>query len=178
MCLAESWIIKDKHIFNAKKKKEGGGTSLVVQWVRLSASNAVGPGLIPGRGTRSPKKSACRNKYPTCRNEYPAQHPQKKKKEKKSPGVVMPGHLSRPVKSETLGLGLGLQSWYLKAPGDSNVQLGCWSCLHFVTEGFLNRRATGIWGRTILPCASLTQALWSVGSIPQSWRQPKMHQHL
>ena len=28
------------------------GTSLVVQWVRLHAPNAGGPGLIPGRGTR------------------------------------------------------------------------------------------------------------------------------
>ena len=29
------------------------GTSLVVQWLRLHASNAGGPGLIPGQGTRS-----------------------------------------------------------------------------------------------------------------------------
>ena len=28
-------------------------TSLVVQWVRLHAPNAGGPGLIPGQGTRS-----------------------------------------------------------------------------------------------------------------------------
>ena len=29
------------------------GTSLLVQWVRLCAPNAGGPGLIPGQGTRS-----------------------------------------------------------------------------------------------------------------------------
>ena len=29
------------------------GTSLVVQWPRLHAPNAAGPGLIPGQGTRS-----------------------------------------------------------------------------------------------------------------------------
>ena len=31
------------------------GTSLVVHWLRHSAPNAVGPGLIPGQGTRSHK---------------------------------------------------------------------------------------------------------------------------
>ena len=30
-----------------------GETSLVVQWLRLCAPNAVGLGLIPGQGTRS-----------------------------------------------------------------------------------------------------------------------------
>ena len=29
------------------------GTSLVVQWLRLRAPNARGPGSIPGQGTRS-----------------------------------------------------------------------------------------------------------------------------
>ena len=29
------------------------GTSLVVQWLRLRAPNAGGPGLIPDQGTRS-----------------------------------------------------------------------------------------------------------------------------
>ena len=29
------------------------GTSLVVQWLRLCASNTGGPGLIPGQSTRS-----------------------------------------------------------------------------------------------------------------------------
>ena len=29
------------------------GTSLVVQWLRLCAPNAVGVGSIPGQGTRS-----------------------------------------------------------------------------------------------------------------------------
>ena len=30
------------------------GTSLVVQWLRLGASDARGMGLIPGRGTKIP----------------------------------------------------------------------------------------------------------------------------
>ena len=34
-------------------KKEGSGTSLVVQWIGLRAPKAGSPGLIPGRGTRS-----------------------------------------------------------------------------------------------------------------------------
>ena len=31
------------------------GTSLVVQWLGLGAFTAVGPGLIPGRGTKVPQ---------------------------------------------------------------------------------------------------------------------------
>ena len=43
------------------------GTCLVVQWVRICAPNAGGPGSIPGWGTRShthaaTKKSVCRKK--------------------------------------------------------------------------------------------------------------------
>ena len=34
-------------------KSKVGGTSLVVQWLRLSAPNAGGPGSNPGQGTRS-----------------------------------------------------------------------------------------------------------------------------
>ena len=34
------------------RKKASGGTSLVVQWLRLCAPNAGGLGSIPGRGTR------------------------------------------------------------------------------------------------------------------------------
>ena len=30
-----------------------GGTSLVVQWIKLHAPNAGGPGSNPGQGTRS-----------------------------------------------------------------------------------------------------------------------------
>ena len=37
-CIIKSWIV---------------GTSLVVQWLRLHAPNAGGPGSIPGQGTRS-----------------------------------------------------------------------------------------------------------------------------
>ena len=34
-------------------KKSKAGTSLVVQWLRLHAPNAGGPGSIPSQGTRS-----------------------------------------------------------------------------------------------------------------------------
>ena len=35
------------------KKKYSQGISLAVQWLRLHASSAWGPGLIPGQGNRS-----------------------------------------------------------------------------------------------------------------------------
>ena len=41
------------------------GTSLVVQWLRLCAPNAGGPGLIPGQGTRSLMQQL---KDPACRD--------------------------------------------------------------------------------------------------------------
>ena len=64
--------------------------------------------------------------------------------------------------------------------GGSNMHLVCWPCVHLVTAEFLSRRATGIWGRTIFPCASVIQASRSITSPPQfqSWWQPKTHQHL
>ena len=34
--------------------KDEGGTSLTVQWLRLSTSTAEGTGSIPGRGTKIP----------------------------------------------------------------------------------------------------------------------------
>ena len=34
------------------KRKGGGGDSLVIQWLGLSASPAGGPGSIPGLGTK------------------------------------------------------------------------------------------------------------------------------
>ncbi|TEA31888.1 hypothetical protein DBR06_SOUSAS8310129, partial [Sousa chinensis] len=40
--------------------------SLVVQWLRLHAPNAGGPGSIPGQGTRSHMHAA--TKEPACRN--------------------------------------------------------------------------------------------------------------
>ena len=59
-------------------KNTEGGTSLVVQWVRLHAPNAGGPGLIPGQGTRSHMHAATKSSHaatedPICRNEDPAQ---------------------------------------------------------------------------------------------------------
>ena len=61
------------------------GTSLVVQWLRRHAPNAVGPGSIPGQGTRSHMHAATKSLYaaakdpargnegPVCRNSDPAQ---------------------------------------------------------------------------------------------------------
>ena len=42
-------VIREKQI-----KIKYSGTFLVVQWLRLQAPNAGGPGSIPGQGTRSP----------------------------------------------------------------------------------------------------------------------------
>ncbi|TEA25208.1 hypothetical protein DBR06_SOUSAS1010096, partial [Sousa chinensis] len=47
--------------------------SLVVQWLRLHAPNAGGPGSIPGQGTRSHMHAATKSwhvttKEPTCCN--------------------------------------------------------------------------------------------------------------
>ena len=39
-----------------------GGTSLVVQWLRLPASNAGGEGSIPGGGTKIPRAAWCSQK--------------------------------------------------------------------------------------------------------------------
>ena len=52
---------------------KGFRTSLVVQWVRLRAPNAGGPGSIPGQETRShthaaTKSSHATTKEPACRN--------------------------------------------------------------------------------------------------------------
>ena len=38
------------------------GTSLVVQWLRLCASSAEGPGSSPGRGTKNPHAVLLRQK--------------------------------------------------------------------------------------------------------------------
>ena len=45
-------------------KRNPVGTSLVVQWLRLWAPNAGGPGSIPGQGTRSHVRAA--TKEPAC----------------------------------------------------------------------------------------------------------------
>ena len=53
---AEKAFDKTEHLLMIKNSQQGGyrgGTSLVVQWLRLCAPNAGGPGLIPGQGTRS-----------------------------------------------------------------------------------------------------------------------------
>ena len=59
---------------NITFKNWESGTSLVVQWLRLHAPNAGGPGSIPGQGTRSripqlkKKDPGSRNEDPTCHN--------------------------------------------------------------------------------------------------------------
>ena len=41
--------------FLKKKNNPVLGTSLMVQWLRLCAPNAGGPGLIPSQGTKIPQ---------------------------------------------------------------------------------------------------------------------------
>ena len=67
-----SKICTDVAIEN-KINKSDGVTSLVVQWLRLHAPNAGGPGSIPGQGTRShihatTKSLHATTKAPACRN--------------------------------------------------------------------------------------------------------------
>ena len=44
------------------KNNKRGGTSLVVQWLRLHASMAGGVGSIPGQGTKIPHAARPKNK--------------------------------------------------------------------------------------------------------------------
>ena len=63
-------------------KNESLGTSLVVQWLRLHASNAGCPGPVPGRGTKIPHtatKSATRE----AASRMKTQSSQKKKKKER-----------------------------------------------------------------------------------------------
>ena len=57
------------HQGNAYQNHEG--TSLVVQWLRLQAPTAGGPGYIPGQGTRSRMPQL---KDPTRGKEDPVRH--------------------------------------------------------------------------------------------------------
>ncbi|TEA39746.1 hypothetical protein DBR06_SOUSAS31510016, partial [Sousa chinensis] len=41
--------------------------SLVVQWLRLCAPNAGGPGLIPGQGTRSHMHATTKSSHATVK---------------------------------------------------------------------------------------------------------------
>ena len=50
---------------NRVRKAKDDGTSLVVQWLRLCASNAGGAGLIPGQGSRIPYAVQCSPKINT-----------------------------------------------------------------------------------------------------------------
>ena len=59
--------VRDKTLKHLEETEEKNlGTSLVAQWLGLSAPNAGGPGSIPGRGTRSHMHAT--TKEPTCRN--------------------------------------------------------------------------------------------------------------
>ena len=53
---------KNKINIIIKKKTSNHGTSLVVQWVRLCAPNAGGPGSIPSWGTRSRMHAATKSR--------------------------------------------------------------------------------------------------------------------
>ena len=44
------------------RKHHEFGTSLLVQWLRLSALNAGGPGSTPGQGTKISKPTLCYKK--------------------------------------------------------------------------------------------------------------------
>ena len=46
----------------SQRIKKGGGTSLVVEWLRLCAANAGGMGLNPGQGTKIPQATWCSQK--------------------------------------------------------------------------------------------------------------------
>ena len=48
------------------------GTSLVVQWLRLHASNAGGMGSIPGQGTKIPQAMQCGQKIKERKKENQA----------------------------------------------------------------------------------------------------------
>ena len=43
------WYLKKKQVYDMLRE-----TSLVIQWLRLCASNQGGTGLIPGQGTKIP----------------------------------------------------------------------------------------------------------------------------
>ena len=59
-------------------RRQGDGISLVVQWLRLCASNAGYAGSIPGRGIKMPQAVLCGQKI-------------KKKKKKRERGRREPG---------------------------------------------------------------------------------------
>ena len=74
-----------------RRRWQGQGTSLVVQWLSLHAPNAGGLGLIPSQGTRSHmpqlrvrmpqlKDTTCPNEDRRSQNSEPVQKKKKKKK--------------------------------------------------------------------------------------------------
>ena len=54
-----------------KLENTGLGTSLAVQWLRLHAPNAGGPGSMPGQGTRAHMPVATRSSHATMMIEDP-----------------------------------------------------------------------------------------------------------
>ena len=61
ICIIMAYTQHCKAIFLQLKKKTAGGTSQVVQWLRLHDPNAGSLGLISGQGTgaQMPKLSIC-----------------------------------------------------------------------------------------------------------------------
>ena len=65
------WVLLITRLPRSKRKSHGphlgirgvSGTSLMVQWSRLPASNAGGVGLIPGWGTKIPQPTGCSQTY-------------------------------------------------------------------------------------------------------------------
>ena len=59
---------------NNNNKIHSMGTSLVVQWLRLRASNAEGESLIPGPGTKIPHVGQCSQKFKKNRMKKKKKH--------------------------------------------------------------------------------------------------------
>ena len=60
-CLQPPWALKNWG------SKDEGGTSLVVQWLRLCSPNAGGLGSVPGPGTRSHMHAATKSSHATTK---------------------------------------------------------------------------------------------------------------
>ena len=79
-CSKATKKLKDPHVETKTSLLKLTGTSLVVQWLRLRAAYAGGPGSIPDQGARSHMPqlniphAATEKKDPACCNKDPACH--------------------------------------------------------------------------------------------------------